>query len=326
MLRAVAILALVVTMTTSRPPSPTPTETHQRTEQGAHDGGAKPAGKSNSTNPFAGSRAVGDKTSGPDGKGKANDDAASSQWWFNLLLVIFTGALAALAFVQSRTMSGQLAEMKTTSADTHDLAEAAKNQVTLLGKHVDAAAKAADAAASAADTAKRALEMTERPDVLVTSVSLDQDTVNNTADQFGDVPLIGTGTVLTVIVTNYGRTTARELSLVGKVGVGPPDDTATSAQIRVVEVPRALGAGAPYEFSFRPLGNFFDQPTLDQVFEGAAQLSVEVEIYYDDEFNDRSYFIKANAYYREKTGKFLIYHTAVAAQPKRIKHAAAVPK
>jgi hypothetical protein len=56
-----------------------------------------------------------------------------SQFWFNLLLVIFTGLLAALAYRQLRAMhrqadlmSGQLASMTTTGDDTHVLAVAAQ--------------------------------------------------------------------------------------------------------------------------------------------------------------------------------------------------------
>ncbi len=71
----------------------------------------------------------------PPNSGSSEKSWLDSQFWFNLLLVICTGLLAFLAYRQLKAMhrqadlmSGQLAEMKTTSVDTHNLAAAAQEQ------------------------------------------------------------------------------------------------------------------------------------------------------------------------------------------------------
>jgi hypothetical protein len=88
-----------------------------------------------------------------------------SQFWFNLLLVIFTGLLAALAYRQLRAMhrqadlmSGQLASMNTTGEDTHKLAIAMKDAA-------DAAKLSADSANAALKT-QRAFIITEGFDII----------------------------------------------------------------------------------------------------------------------------------------------------------------
>jgi hypothetical protein len=117
------------------------------------------------------------------------------------LLVIFTGLLAALAYRQllamhrqADLMSGQLASMKTTGDDTHDLAVAAQQQAmasketAMAASHtVDAAMKqteamlvqaqalilSAGAAKESAESTRRMLEAYERPWVTATITSKD---------------------------------------------------------------------------------------------------------------------------------------------------------
>jgi len=107
-----------------------------------------------------------------------------SQFWFNLLLVIFTGLLAALAYRQLRAMhrqadlmSGQLASMNKTGDDTHNLAiamndaaKAAEHQNKLMMLQVkalvgqnDIAILSFQMAKASVDVTRRQLEAYERP-------------------------------------------------------------------------------------------------------------------------------------------------------------------
>jgi len=57
------------------------------------------------------------------------DDIRRAEWWMIRLtgaIVVLTGGLVFVGYLQFRTMSGQLSEMKSGGADTHALAEAAK--------------------------------------------------------------------------------------------------------------------------------------------------------------------------------------------------------
>jgi len=173
MLRAVAILALVVTATSSQPPTPTPTKEAQvqqnlpskvRTEPHKNQqttGNASPALPQPSALVRTGNQ--------PDRGNVKKDHPATSGWEivgtiagvFNtILLTLFSGALAVLAYRQwlaidrqaklmhrqAVVMRRQLASMQTTGDDTNRLASAAQSQIELLTKHVEAAKLAADSA------------------------------------------------------------------------------------------------------------------------------------------------------------------------------------
>jgi hypothetical protein len=84
-----------------------------------------------------------------------DQDKSSSPWrdWPAWAVAVFTFGLLIVAVLQWAAMHGQrklmgdqLASMKTTGDDTHDLAIAAQSQIELLAKHVDAAKLAADSA------------------------------------------------------------------------------------------------------------------------------------------------------------------------------------
>lgn len=170
-------------------------------------------------------------------------------------------------------------------------------------RQTNAVIKAADAASSAAATAQRALESVERPDVLLMHVSPDDDTVSSVDQYPGWV--IGPETVFEVTVKNFGRTTARHLTILGFLAVDPMPPLAMP--MRVVEVPEVLGAGDTYKFKFLPVGNAFDQQTLEQVMEGTVQLWVQANIEYVG-FVQHS--ITGHGFYDASLGEFSITHSS----------------
>jgi hypothetical protein len=154
MLRAVAILALVVTTTTSKPPSPTPTKEAQGQQNQARKVRREPGANQQTTNtaPPALAQSGAVVTAGNQGyRGSVKKGHSANNWWEiagtiagvvnTILLTLFSGALAVLAYRQwlamdrqaklmhrqAIVMRRQLGSMNTTGEDTHNLARAAKD-------------------------------------------------------------------------------------------------------------------------------------------------------------------------------------------------------
>jgi hypothetical protein len=154
-IRAVAILVLVWAAVPSKPPPPTPTEASQAKQDQTHTqrGEAQRDNRPTENPPPAVQRSNPevavqyDKHFGKEDKGHASPD------WPSWAVAFFTFGLFVTAVFQwlamhgqRKLMAGQLASMKTTGDDTHELALAAKSQIELLTKHVEAAKLAADSA------------------------------------------------------------------------------------------------------------------------------------------------------------------------------------
>ena len=212
MLRAVAVLTLVWAAVASKPPSPTPAKTGQRAEQSAHEGAAQTGGKSNRANLPASSHAASSETKRPNTERDADNNGPSAQWWFNFLLVIFTAALAVLGLFQllafrrqaevmhrqAMIMRRQLASMKTTGDDTHDLAIAAT--------------KTASAAQKSAETSSEQLSAI----VNVARARLTVEHINALP-----VMLIRGPNTITVSIMNRGHTPAIEVFFTGAWAIAP---------------------------------------------------------------------------------------------------------
>ena len=211
----ISVVLLAAVISASQGPSPAPTETRQHAEQGAQERGGKPGGASGSTNPSIGSHAISGETSGPHHEEPANNDGPPSQWWFNFFLVVFTGALAILAGFQlsalhrqADLMAGQLAEMKTTSTDTHDLAIAA-------GKAAGAAQENASSAAKMASDARELAHIDQRARVKVQgAISGRYVRAKGDPPTFAYAGIIqGSVNYLNLPIANIGKTPAEDVLL-----------------------------------------------------------------------------------------------------------------
>jgi hypothetical protein len=224
-----------------------------------------------------------------------------SQFWFNLLLVIFTGLLAFLAYRQLRAMhrqadlmSGQLAEMKTTGADTHTFALAAQAAADAAKEQ----AAASNAAAMFADhTATSAMHQTEamlvQAQALILSAGAAKDSVAITRQQVEayDRPWIkasfvidgmleygaeGAALRLRCVLENVGRSVANEVSVDGVLIVPTyGDGSSFKEQLRIVRRPPIDGSAVfPGE---KPSFPVYASITKDELARGIFPVGEEHE-------------------------------------------------
>jgi hypothetical protein len=314
MFRAVAVLALVVAATASQPPPPAPAKTGQakqeqaRTAQGQTKTDNQPAQKPVPTvqqsNPEITVRYE---------QRLGNQDKNASAWrdWPAWAVAAFTLGLLIVAVLQWIAMHGQrklmgeqLAEMKTTSADTHDLATAAKDQIALLATHVDAATKTADAAKQSADTARHALEILECADVLVSKIG---QPARFSTDPTERIRATSSAITCAVTVKNHGRTRADYLVVRGQIKSGEFTDDETPVLSKTVKLPMILGAGDTFEVSFPPIYGAARTALFD---DKTRSLFVEIVIGYSDILGN-SHSIKATGSYWPFLEEFVLLHEGI---------------
>ncbi|HSY48114.1 MAG TPA: hypothetical protein VLC46_04825 [Thermoanaerobaculia bacterium] len=254
MLRAVAILALVVATTSQPPPVVQPPETPPKQEQPRDkhsDAGVTPASAIQlATNVGGGEKQQLDK------KGHIKPPPVQQSKTSVDLITAFTGVLAIVAILQFLAMVAQAKYMREGLTDTKI---------------------AATAATSAAATSRSALELSERADVQIEAIDL----VDPGYDRQRHSSL-NSSSIVRVTVRNYGRTRAENLTvecfLVGEV-IQPRPTIVTS------DMPMVLGAGKPFELQFLTFSTYVaSQVALKEITSGKSRLHIDAKIEYDDVF------------------------------------------
>jgi hypothetical protein len=225
----VAVAAVGVVYSQSQPPSPTPREAQHTDENKTHPEQAKDTTDDNSTNRLI--TAI-DKVSAEIAAGNQQEsraygkDKAPTDWWAvasTVLMTIFTGALAWLAYLQWGAMKSQANYMRDGLIETRRAAQAA----------IDSAG----VAKVAATHSERALLITQRSYVQITSVMIE-----------GLKP--HSRPIITCRMVNTGKTLAhvKELSIVLGVAPSLPPQPDYS---NVVTPPAVLMAGETLDWAVR---------------------------------------------------------------------------
>jgi hypothetical protein len=199
----------------------------------------------------------------------------------------------------------QLAEMKTTSTDTHDLAIAAKDavkavllQADIMATQASALITASYAAKLSAETATRALELIERADILITEVTVvDEDL------------LPSNGMTVQVFIKNSGRSRADDVSAWCTLTIPAEEGPFTTS---VGGAPVTLEAGGILNKQFPSLGEFIliqnKWPIIDSIAQGIMRLRFDCIVNYKDVFQ-REHKTVALAFYDHANGRFTVSHT-----------------
>ncbi len=166
----------------------------------------------------------------------------------------------------------------------------AKKQRDEAKRSADAATQSANAAMISAKTTKRALETLERADVLIEVVMVSSMKIRD-------------DTEVTVVLKNYGRTRATNVSCVCTIAVlelhqGP-------LPIHAEVTPMIIGVGASCDVRFMPIGDWLDANTIEWINAGHLPLQLTVEISYSNVFDSaRVHRATCDGVFRPDSGAF----------------------
>jgi hypothetical protein len=171
------------------------------------------------------------------------------------LLVMFTGALAVVGYLQYRAL---------------------RDHEKWMRRNIAISKSAADAATKSANVAESALKLSERADVLLNAAMFKHGTI-----------LSGKDARVVLEFKNFGRTRANNLKYTFNLiieGV-PPTDSSKVPQV-------TMGAGETQHISSQRLVEFLAEDTAQGIFQDKIPLKFEAEVVYKDVFGDphRSYY------------------------------------
>jgi hypothetical protein len=209
-------------------------------------------------------------------------------------LIYLTAAIAffglcsvIVAILQWRVMSGQLAEMKSSSADTKDLAQAAKDQAGSTRILAEAAIKQATAADNIASAAKRSVEVTQD------NIILDQRARVGASGTIYRNFSAGSQGTFGFVVVNSGRTPALGVQSSTATRAFPRGSKFSPIYAEPLSKQESKGVfhpGVPFEITTKSPGTRgFTQAEIDNFKRGEIVMYLYAEITYQDIFKRSHY-------------------------------------
>jgi len=182
---------------------------------------------------------------------------APADWWgraSTVLITIFTGVLAYLAYLQWRAMDQQATHMRDALVETR---------------------KTADAAQMSAEVAKNSVELTQRAFIQVVSMGFNRGRIP-LAD---DVPVTDDASVV-INIKNHGPTRALNITVKGTLSIDPGNKSTLLAPPISYDLPSATDLG----IAFNPFNSWLDADTIALLKQGRANLQATLKITYADIF------------------------------------------
>jgi hypothetical protein len=189
----------------------------------------------------------------------------------SLLLVLFSGILAFVAYLQWRSMERQVTIMERQTGIIDGSLRVAQDSLVSLRQYVGLTEKLAESAKASAETATQALHLTERADILIEAV-----TVSSYPEFTGD-------TVFRVVFKNFGRTRGIRVEIKSRL-LFVPEMKLILKDDRPKTLAAVLGPGKTLKSAFQFVRDTLTQETFDMIASGKVALRFEAEIAYFDVF------------------------------------------